>query len=147
GENGHRSGAPSRAVENGLPVGTETRVVDGAAAIGEAVKRGGWDVAAALAEEISRADGGRDAGGDQERLGQRPCVDAPARTGVDHLAGQSGERSEVEGEVARGLEAILGLLLQAMAHDAIERGGDAQVQLAKVRRVVAQACVARLSWG
>ena len=97
-----------------------------------------------LAEEVSADEGGGDGGGDGQRHGQRAKADPPPRAGVGHLAGQPGERAEIEGEVARGLESFLRFFFEAMAHDAVERRGDAEVELEKVRRVVAQDGVERL---
>jgi hypothetical protein len=52
------------------------------------------------------------------------------------LAGQARQRAEVEGEVARGLEALVRILLQAMPGDAVQRRGDAEVELEEGPRLL-----------
>jgi hypothetical protein len=62
----------------------------------------------------------------------------------DRLAGEAGERAEVEGEIARGLKALVRILFEAVAHHAFERAGDADVELVEIGRLVFEDRVQRL---
>ena len=54
--------------------------------------------------------------------------------------GGPGQRFQCKGEILGGLEALLGLLLQAAAHNALESRRDGMVHLAEFRRIFFQDC-------
>ena len=76
--------------------------------------------------------------GEGERDETRPP--APLRQRLDRAAlrDRAPEAVEVEGEVPRRLEALVGVLLQAVLDDEVEGLGDARVGLRGQRRLVAQ---------
>ena len=54
---------------------------------------------------------------------------------------------EIEGDIAGGLEAILGILLQAMLHDSLERRRDIAIRFDEIRRILFQDGAHRVGGG
>ena len=74
---------------------------------------------------------------DREESFRKPCGTAPRRrNGARSRGGGSGQRLQVEGEVVGGVEALFGVLLEAVAHDPLEAGGDVLVGDGEIRRVL-----------
>ena len=65
------------------------------------------------------------------------------RTKRNGLTGEAGKGSEVEGKIARGLEAFVGIFLQAMPDYAVEHAGNAHVQLEEIGRIILEDGVER----
>ena len=85
---------------------------------------------------------GQRPGGEAGRDGKRDsALQEPIGSGgssVRSRGGVAGKRVQVEGEVVGRVEALLGVLLEAMPHDALEAGRDAAVGLGEVGRLLRQ---------
>ena len=136
-----RPSVPRRRVNHGLAVGREPRGVDLAAPERELLVVRRRDVARLLAVPVS----GRQARGEGDQRGReapaRSSATASRPTGVENrtrLRRDARERLEVERDVARRLEPLLRVLLEAVAHDPVEAGVDFLVGLREVRRLLRQ---------
>ena len=144
GEDGHRFSAPARAVKNGLAVRRKTRVEDRAAAEGEPLVCRRRLRAAVFAGHVRDAGRGQQRQRDRQRLDGFARPDAPVRTKRNGLTGETGKGAQVEGQVARGLEAFVRIFLQTVPDHAVERAGNAHVHLKKVGRIVFENRIERL---
>ena len=136
-----RFAVPRRAVENALAVGTEARGPDRSAPERELVVGGRVD--ARRFEARGRGGrrrrerrGARRRARGAGRRGRSASADVPAAAAAE--PDLLGERLEIERDVVRGVESLLGALLEAVAHDALEARRDVLVRDREVRRVFLQ---------
>src|SRR5207237_4298890 len=66
---------------------------------------------------------------------ERAITQSRKRRVHHRLRRETADGAEVECEIASGLKALLGTLLQAMPHDALESLGHADVELDEIRRI------------
>ena len=140
-------------VDEGRAVGGERREALGAALVGElgeveARRRRRFAVRASLARSQpapSASDDGRRPHPEREA----PAAGPPRRRRLRHRAGEraAGERLEIEGEVVGRAVALLGVLLQAVADDALEDRRDGAAGDLQIRRIVAQDGAHRVGGG
>jgi len=93
------------------------------------------------------ADERRGEDGSHEDAPRRPALRSGNRRGHLGGSGKTRERLEVEREVARRVETLLRVLLEAVTHDPLEPRLDAPVRRGEVRRVLAQDRRDRLGGG
>ena len=133
-----RAAVPGRRVDDRLAVGAEAPAPDRAAPKGQLVKGGRRGRPFSRVQPVP----GRRRDDETEDRGHRRNA-APHRgrtRGGRHRArrGEPGQRLEIERDVARRVEALFGILLQAVPHDPLEPRLDALVRRREVRRFLAQ---------
>src|SRR5262249_18404027 len=135
GENFDRRAFPGCGVDDGLAVGREARRRHVAAAEGDLLEaRHPRDYAPAAGQEACPEDSEEAERNESRAETARPDARGDARTGPARARGR-GQRLELEGEVARGLEALPRPLLQAVTDDPVQGGVQAPVALDQVRRL------------
>ena len=122
---------PGRRVDDGLPVGSEPRRDDGAAPEGQLLEGRRRDDARSRrpAKQPRRPP----ASGRQREQQRRGAAARGSPAALAHAGrprrGEARQRLEVEGEIARRVEALLRVLLEAVPHDPVEAGLDVLVRL------------------
>ena len=86
----------------------------------------------AAQKEIRRRGADENAGPEQQSGRQ---AQTPPRGSHDGLSGSARKRLDVEREVVRRVEPLLGVFLQAVADDPLEAGGDRLVRDGEIRRI------------
>ena len=89
-------------------------------------------------EEVPGGEGRGDGGGSGEDEQPRPEAAGRLDRFDGRLARRARKRFEVEREVVGRVEALLGILLEAVAHDALEAGRDVLVGDGEIRRILLQ---------
>ena len=125
---------PGRPEDDGLSVGREPRVLDEAAVIRDLAdaRRGRRTKAAAEKQPGPERDDDRGGG---ERRRQHPAGRSRRRADARRTLAAH-RRLERKGEVARRVEPVFGLLLQAVAQNPLDRGSEPARRLRELRRVL-----------
>src|SRR6185436_20924519 len=114
-----RFSVPGGGRQNRLPVRSEPRAPDRSLPIGQLLEGGRFRDPLRLAHEIAASQKGR---GGERTSEQGKRTEARGRGGPRGDGGgrRSRERLEIEGEVVRRVESLLGALLEAMTDDALQ---------------------------
>jgi len=130
---------PARRVEDRLPVRCEPRRVNLAPPERHLRKGRRRNEARFLPDEIGARERRGDAGG-RDRQGKNPLRADRRNSGYRRGAGRgdSGQRLEVEREIAGRLEPLLRVLLQAVAQDSLQPRRDTLVRDREIRRILSQ---------
>ena len=134
---------PRRGVDD-LAVGSEARAVHGAAAEGQPLVLRVRVVRGRAGQQEPGRGKGHDQRRQQRRAGALPRRLAGQQRGAGPGAGGGRKRLDVEREVVGGLEALGGVLLQAVVDDPLQRGGQGRVRHRHLRRLFLEDRVQRL---
>ncbi len=130
---------PGRRRQDALAVGAKPRAPDRALPERELLEHRRRGHALRLAGEISGGERReRDQRGGEERDPTESNSSSPSRRGRRARRRGARKRFQIEREVVGRVEALLGTLLEAVAHDALEPRLDVLVRGRKIRRLLAE---------